>query len=171
MSNVLPAEGRLNVKRMYTARLLVTASIALFGCACIAFLALLPSYVTLHMGQQPMDAGTAAKIGDADRAEIQKAQNYLSALQQVASATTTASELVAKLLAQQPAGIHIDQISFEAGDPRVLSITGRADATEKIDAYRKALTALSIFKNVSVPVGDLVGAQDGRFSMTIEEEQ
>ena len=168
MSNVITPEGRKAVRSIYRARFMIAGGLVMIATATGAFLAILPSYLALHVSNTPADALSDIPLSKSDHVEIAKAQMLLGALQPLLSATTTPSEAISLALDLRGEGVRIDRIAYSADAPAVITISGYADTPTQIDAYQKALSVEGIFKNVSVPVGDLVGAPDGRFSMTIQ---
>lgn len=168
MSNVIPQEGRDAVRSMYRARFVIAGGLVMIATAFLASLSILPSYLALHAVAPPANAQPPSVSGESDRAKIGRTQVLLSALGPLVAATTSPTQAISLALGLRGGGVRIDHITFTSGDPDVITISGSAETPAKIDAYRKGLAAQAIFKNVSVPVGDLVGAQGGRFSMTLQ---
>ena len=79
-------------------------------------------------------------------------------------ATTTPSAALARALSLRPSGVIVDHISYTPGS---LVLAGLSKSREGVGIYRKALAADPTFSSVVVPIGDLAGAQGGRFSMTL----
>ena len=168
MSNVIPPTGQVLIKRMYRSRFIITGSLVLIASACMALLALSPSYVALHVNASPSSSAAAQRITESDRTDLAKAEALLSAVGPLLSSTTSPTHVVSEMLSLKVPGLRIDHINYTSGDIAVMTISGSADAPARIDAYRKALASQTLFSNVSVPVGDLVGAPGGRFSMTLQ---
>ncbi len=60
-------------------------------------------------------------------------------------------------------------MSYSAGSTGKgeIVVAGRAPGRAEINGYAAALRADPRFGTVSVPIGDLAGAQEGRFSITL----
>ncbi|MEK7133806.1 MAG: hypothetical protein AAB804_01920 [Patescibacteria group bacterium] len=170
MSNVLPRDMQKTVWRMYRARFIVAGSLIALGTALIAGLALLPIYVALHAGEVSTSASSREVKNSevqAVRTEILRAQSLLSTLAPFAPATTTPSEAIGAALSLRPKGILVDRISYTPDIRGEIVIVGLAPTRDAINVYRQTLQADRHFKTVSVPIGDLAGTQDGRFSVTL----
>ena len=168
MSNVISGEGRAAVGRMYRARFMIAGGLVFIATAFFAGLALLPVYLALHAVATPTNAQSAATSGEKDRTEIGRAQAYVTALRPLVAATTSPSKALIRALELKGKGVRIDHATYVAGDIATIAIAGSADSPTSIDAYQKALEADGMFKNVSVPVGDLIGAKGGHFSMSFQ---
>lgn len=140
----------------------------MIATALLASLSMLPSYLALHAVASPGNSSPGSTSGDSDRTEIARAQSLLQVLGPLIAATTSPTKAISLALGRKGGGVRIDHITFTSGEPDTITISGFAETPVKIDTYRKALAAEAFFKNVSVPVGDLVGAQGGRFSMTLQ---
>jgi hypothetical protein len=170
MSNVLPQEVRKRVWRMYCARFLIAASLILIAVAAFAALALMPSYLALHMGYNtPAQESPADASRTSDRDAIVHAQALLSTLSPVLSATTTTA-LIADALVSRPATLRVYHITTTAGHPGSIILSGVADSIEAVSRYQSVLRADTHFRHVSVPVGDLAGTANGQFSITLSAD-
>ncbi len=168
MSNVISREGRIAVGRMYRARFMIAGGLIFSATAFFAGLALLPAYLALHAVDAPSNARSASSSQERDRAEINRAVALLSILSPLVAATTTPTNTISRALSLRSAGVHIDHITYTTGEGGTIVISGTADTPTKIDAYRKSLSSEPMFTSVSVPVGDLVGAKGGHFSVTLQ---
>ena len=164
MTNVLPQKAQRHVWGMYRARFILAGSGVACVVAILAFLALLPSYLALHADGYPESASLSAGGSTHDQADIVRARGFLSTLQPLIAATTTPSGILSSALGLRPPKVLVDHVSYTSG---TLVLSGASPSRESIDTYRKSLAADPHFTSVSVPVGDLAGAQGGRFSITL----
>ena len=168
MSNVLPQESQRTIWRNYRARFILMGSLVTLSVAALSSLALLPSYLALHsdQGSSFTSISTATSSGQGDREAITSAQSLLVTLSPHISATTTPTAAVQYALALRPKGATVNHIVYSSGDVGTIMLVGLA-SREVISAYRTALSGDPHFKSASVPIGDLAGAQDGGFSITL----
>ena len=167
MSNVLTPEAKHAVWRTYRARFILTASLVAILCALLSLLALLPTYLALYAGSAPAGDDSGNPADAADRTAITQTRSLLGILTPLTNSSTTPSSIVERALALRPPGVRVNRISYDAGDPSTLVISGTSLARDGVGAYRAALAKDQGFKSVSVPVSDLIGAQDGHFALTI----
>lgn len=165
MTNVLPQETQREVWSMYRARFTLAGSAVALTVALLTYLSLLPSYLALHADENAFSEPASVGVGTRDQADIVRTQSLLSALKPLLAGTTTPSEVIQSALLLRPRGVVVDHITYTSGGTIVLS--GVTPSREGINAYKNALLSDSHFKSVSVPVGDLVGAEGGRFSVTL----
>ena len=168
MSNVLPEQAAKVVWRMYRARFIIAGSLVAIAAAALGILALLPSYLALHVDQTAVTVASSTPSSDqSDRDAIVRVQALLSVLLPYTSATTTSTDGLARAHAARPRGVIVNHVSYTAGKSGVLVLTGLASGREGVNAYRTALSADPFFKGVSVPIRDLTGSDDGKFSVTL----
>jgi len=170
MSNILPVERKAVVWRMYRARFILAGSFVILCCACIAILAMAPSYFVLVDAA----AGVGPQSGqnpstDADRAAVVHTQGLVNALSPL-TGTTSASALIAAALSERPLGITISHVTATTGDPGTVILTGTAATVDAVNQYQRALRTDGRFPGVSVPLGDLAGTENGTFSITISAD-
>ena len=153
---------------MYRARYIIAGSLVALFAAALAALALLPSYLALHAAEVADSAATSAKAAsDADRTALASLRTMISALSPLAIATSTPTQAINHALSMRPAAISIDRITYTAGDPSSIALSGASATREAINGYRQALSADAQFKSVSIPVADLTAAPGARFSLTL----
>lgn len=150
---------------MYRSRLVLAGSAVALAVAFVAYLSLLPSYLALHADENAVSQPVLAEGQAHDQADIVRAQSLLSTLKPLLAGTTTPSEVIQSALLLRPRGVVVDHITYTSGGTIVIS--GAAPSREGINTYKNALLSNSHFKFVSVPVGDLAGAEGGRFSVTL----
>jgi hypothetical protein len=167
MSNVIAPKERKGVGRMYRSRFIALGSAALIICSGVSALALLPSYLVLHADAAALAPQGPRSADQADRAALAQTETELSLVAPFASSATSSAGVVAIALAERVSGVSVDHISFTVGDPSTLVLSGHTSSPSKLDSYRKALAADALFESVTVPVSDLVGSQDGSFTMTL----
>ncbi len=168
MSNLLPGRAQKEVWRGYLSRFIFAGSLLMLAASLLAILALVPSYYVLYTTRPMKDGSTmTAEENKNDTADIAKAQAAVSLLLPVVSATSSLSQAISAALSVRPKGIRIDNITYNAGEPASVMITGTANNREAINAYREAMKADKRFAAVAVPVGDLLGGEGGRFTFTL----
>lgn len=167
MANVIPREGLAKIQKRNTARFILIGSLMISAAASIAILAILPAYVSVQIARASVDAAaqdTAGGLGEEQQAAL-RTQTLITHLLPIANATSSPTGAVTSALAQKPAGISITTISFTGS--KTILLTGTSQNREAINAFREALEASEQFSSVAVPVAALVGAQEGRFTITL----
>ncbi|RJR12904.1 hypothetical protein C4585_03015 [Candidatus Parcubacteria bacterium] len=174
MSNVLPKTTQSTVWRFYRNRFLFVGGVAALSTACVAILVLIPSFVatrTSHekYAEEPLASSPKEEI-EKERAEILHARSLIQELAPVMQKTKTFEALL-EVLAARPNGISIQSIDIkESTDEKrthTIVIAGSAVDRTRVSDYRSALAKLPFFDSVTVPVGALAGAGEGRFSITL----
>jgi hypothetical protein len=165
MANVIPRQSQKRLWKALRARFIIVLSVLLIVLAIVGYLVLIPSYLALQFAAPPAPAPVSAGAASAEAtASIGRSQAILAALTPLAAASTTPAQLIAEALAEKPASLSVDHISYSASDGTImLSGTGPRDA---INAYRDLAGKNPRFSGVSVPVSAFVGEGD-HFSMTI----
>lgn len=154
------------------ARFVLAASLVALICAVVAFLSLLPSYLSIQFSMPPT-SDALAKVpvgGSADSAEIAQAQALTNQLGPLLQSSTTPAQVIQSALTQKPNGVSIDHLTFSesnGGGGGQITLSGIAKQPSDISAYRDSLSKDPNFSNVSVPVGALVGSSAGRFTITL----
>lgn len=164
MTNVLPPVAAQELWRIQRARFVIVGSAVALVAALLAAVALVPGYVVLHSVAVPDIGPAISEEMTHDEQSIERARAYLDAMTPIVGATTTPTGALAAALALRPVGVLVDRISYRDGS---IVLSGNANSRERVDAYQKALVSDSRFLSVVVPVGDLVGNEEGRFSITI----
>ncbi|HUO56263.1 MAG TPA: hypothetical protein VMU27_02425 [Candidatus Paceibacterota bacterium] len=168
MANVMPTEIKKEVRAVIRARFMLLTSCIVLICAVIVFLMLLPSWFSIaHTPQSPDSKPISAAQQALDKTALAQTTALLTTLSPIALASTTPSQAVSAALAVRPIGISIEQITYTAGNPSTLILFGSAKTTSAISDYRTALASSTIFTSVQVPVGALVGAEGGQFTLTL----
>ncbi len=164
MTNVLPPDAERALGRIYRARFIVAGSAVALLAALLSALSLLPSYLALHADEETPSEQTERVASAKDQEDIRRTQAILTVFAPLVEATTTPSAALARALSLRPSGVIVDHISYTPGS---LVLAGLSKSREGVGIYRKALAADPTFSSVVVPIGDLAGAQGGRFSMTL----
>lgn len=170
MTNLLPEKTRTRLLRLHLYRFVSFVSFALAALAVLFMLALLPAYLALHAERATLaQASPPSSLSDeerVDRTEGARVKTMLSDLAIAAPATSTISSAVSATLSLKPQGVFIDRISFS---PHMgLIVAGRASGRDAIQGFRTALLSdTERVAAVSVPVASLLGAEEGRFTITI----
>lgn len=167
MSNVIPQQERKSIGSMYRSRFVMVGSAAVVVCSALSALALLPSFLVLRADSAALAPQGNTAVDKADRAALTQTEEMLSTLEPFASSATSSAGVLAVALAQRPSGVTVDHSTYTAGKPAVVVLSGRASTPSKLDAYRKALSQNALFNSVTVPVSDLIGSQDGAYTMTL----
>jgi len=155
------------MRRFYRDRMLITGAFALCAVALVAFLSLLPAHLVLSA-----EAARVAKVtplsadDEAERDAIVRAQRVVRSLASVATSSVPWMGSVKSALDVRPAGVAVENITFERGEEGKLTLSGSAGSREAINSYVTALRAKKEFTSVSVPLGVLAGT-DGHFTITI----
>lgn len=166
MANILPKEYQEAIWRHYRARFILALSASLAAAATVGFLTLLPTYIAVQAAA-PGEAASQQETGETyDQKGLARALSIVEKISDPLTATTSPSSIMADVIAQKPAGATVDRLSYIAGEPARLTIHGTAPR-DAINAYRAALAKDARFTSVSVPVGALVGTEDGRYTITI----
>jgi len=176
MSNVLPKETLQAEWNRFRNRLVLVGALVLLGTAILSGLALLPAHAALLVEkaiatqQNNQERGALSEENQqalSERNGIVRAQVLLDSVGPIVSATSSLSEIINATLAVRPSGIRVDHITFVSGASGMMTIDGISRGRESINQYKEALSKSGRFKNISVPVGALVGADGGRFTMTL----
>ncbi len=170
MANVIPQDMKKDVWVHTRARFIIVGSLVAMIVAGISLFALLPSYLFLIFSTSTSRAvAPSSSTGTvvSDRADLTRSSALLGQLAPLVSATSTAGGAIQRVVALRPIGIYIEHITYTAGAPSSLMLVGAADTNTAISLYRTALLGDPRFIHVSVPVGALVGAIGGHFSITI----
>lgn len=165
MSNLLPEKSQQKIGNEYRARFVMSGSALVIVAAVFTALALSPSFGVLFVTRPAaIEQANQMQQGKQDSTDIAAAQALAVVLAPVAAASSSVSSAIVEALGQRPSGVHVDSIVYTTG---TLALGGAADSRTNIDKYRTALQADPDFSSVKVPVGDLVGAQGGRFTITL----
>ena len=172
MVNVLPEGARKSIWAFYRTRLLLAASVALSVCGLLALLALLPAYAALRAEGAFSNAASSVdtevqKGKDPERDQILRTRILLEQLSPTASSTAPMFDALISALGKRPAGIAVDRIRYGRDTEGELTIGGTASSREGVQAYVAALRTDPRWGSISVPIGDLAGTGDGRFSITL----
>jgi hypothetical protein len=168
MSNVLPIQEQKRVWAIYRQRFISLGAGTLSILAVIAIATLSPSYLLLFLNH-PESPILKAKVTDkAESDEAGKTQVLISALLPTVAATSSVMEVIEQALEGKPDGVMVNRISYSAdAKQKTIVIGGTALSRDGINALRKELEAKGIYKSVSVPVGDLIGASGNQFTITL----
>lgn len=169
MTNLLPTDKQNDVRLFYSLRIrILTASVAII-VAMLSLIALLPIFLILRVNPSNKQVDVTAQNAKNDTAVISHSQELLATLSPLVSASSSVSETlnVALALRQKHEAISIDRISYQSGVRDTIVLSGATTESRHLDEYRRVLLLDPHFIEVSVPVGALVGARNGNFSMTL----
>ena len=176
MSNVLPKETLQAEWSRFRGRCVLVGGLVFLGAAVCSGVALLPAHVALYVEAVSTAKQSAAQSGvlpgantqaQSERADVKRAQTLLDGVTPVVSSTSSPTEIISAALALRPSGVRVDHITFVLGDKNTMRIDGTSDGRESINQFREMLAKSGRFKNTSVPVGALVGAEGGKFTITL----
>lgn len=172
MVNVLPEEARRSVWRFYRARFLLAVAVTLCVCGFLAFLAFLPAYAALRAEGAFFETASSANAGvqkakDPERDQILRTRILLEQLSPTASSSAPMFDALMSALGARPSGVRVDRMNYVRDTDGEVTIGGTASSREGVQAYVAALRLDPRWKNISVPIGDLAGTGDGRFSITL----
>jgi Tfp pilus assembly protein PilN len=165
MANLLPEKLLQKIRTEYRERFILAGSGLAVVVALFTILMLAPSYTVLLV-TRPAAVMQASLLqqGKQDTADVATAQSVVVSLQPVVAATSSASSAMLEALSQKPKGVTVDGVSYEAGS---VSLSGTGDSRDAIDQYRQNLQNDSHFSSVKLPIGDLVGLKDTRFTISL----
>ncbi len=173
MSNILPPAERIRIARAARDRVVLSASVMLSLAAIVALLALIPSLVTVAIplmtsGNVPSAAETErAALHEENRTQASRTRLTLAVLAPFAEERAPVYARILQLYAVRPDGVEIETIRYQSGTPGQITVMGASDAREPVNDFRTALVSGGTYASVSVPVAALVGALEGRFTMTL----
>ena len=175
MVNVLPEETLRAVRGGFRDRLLLVGALVFLGLALLSCLALLPAYIALRIEQDivPGNVTTSAMPDQspqskAERADIMRSEGLVKSITPYVAATSSPTQTLITVLSMRPRGVQIDHVHMSSPvGGRAITIEGVAPGRDEINQYREALAKNPGFRSVSVPVGALVAADGGKFSITI----
>lgn len=168
MSNLLPYAAQKKIHREYQARFILAGSFLAMAMAVFTLLSLAPSYGVLTV-TRPAAIAQAAQGRETknETADLAQAQLLVTQYLPVSAASSSLSHALLAALSVRPEGVHVDSIVYTAGNTATLTFGGIADNPEQIDRYRSALDDDARFTSVKLPVGDLIAARGGRFTITL----
>ncbi len=163
MSNVLPNSSQKAVWHEYRARFVLVGSIV---ASLVALVALVPSYLALRVDEGSLVPATSTPSAAQDGIAMAHLKVLVTTLSPLAASSSPVDAMTAAL-ANKPAGIVITHLTYTAGSPASLVLSGTASDTQTLNAYQMALRANSRFTAASVPIDQLAGAGNGQFTLTV----
>lgn len=166
MSNVLPLSEKKNQIRRFRLRFLAVGGAVLALSGVVASLSLLPALISIRIAESSVTraAAEASASIQEEQAQALRAQNLIDATMPLATATSSPMDILFFVLGEKPAGVSVTGMTVT---PEIITLTGNSGSRVALNAYRDTLNASGRFGSVVVPVAALVGAQDGRFSITL----
>jgi Tfp pilus assembly protein PilN len=166
MSNLLPPDPQKKMRAQFRARFLLAAALVILACALIFALALLPAEAALMSFSSPgaqKSSQTNSNIA-ADKTALAHTNALIAQLSTLSS--TSSLDAVVAALSQAGPGISINDIQYSVTN-QTLTLAGRAQTPDEVNAFREALQSDLRFTDVSVPVSALLGSEDGSFTITM----
>ncbi len=171
MSNVLPTTAKKKILHDTQMRVVAVGSIAAAAAALVAILALTPVFLTssipLLTGEVPASSDETMVLFEENRKESSRIRAVLAVLVSFTEEKPSVQKIIERVYALRPKGVVIERMQYQSGKPGHITIIGLSDAREPVNDFRAALVEEGVFASVSVPVAALVGALDGRFTMTL----
>lgn len=172
MSTVLPTENRKEIMAATRARIILVGTLAASLSACVAILSLVPALLTVEVPLMTEDISSGAEkdqkaLYEENRKVAAKVRTMLSVLAPFSEEKPSIQRLIARVYELTPEGVYIERIQYQSGKEGNITLTGTSEAREPVNDFRTALVSEGVFESVSVPVAALVGALDGRFTMTL----
>lgn len=133
-------------------------------CALCFIVALAPAEIAIVQAAPPSPPQNPSGDYQKELMDVKHTQALLSTLKGMSS-TSTVDALI-KVLALQQSGITIDEVHYTPANATI-SLSGKAGTPDELNAFRAAIERDSRFKDVSVPVGALLGQQGGVFTMSL----
>ena len=141
--------------------------IAAIMLGILAVLVLIPSYLALFSGSKQAPLSYTTNVGvqqRVDQSVISRAAAYTDTLYPIIAASSSMDAAISAVLVARPTVVHLDDISYTGG---LITVMGVAPDAPALENYRGALTRSTVFKTVAIPVNALVGANDGRFTISL----
>lgn len=134
--------------------------------ALVASLALVPAFISMQVGKATLqkkqnDLSEAARE---DQAKQTRTLALLSVLTPLTAATSSPSALLSFALGLKPNGISITSVAYTKKE---IVLSGVSNNRLAVNDFRDALQNSGRFASVAIPVSALVGAQEGRFTVTL----
>ena len=146
MINLLPQSEKRKLQKEFQLRYGVVALLVLFGLEIMAFIAFIPSYVTLNNSTTKLSAdlsvmkSTTPPGGEATQNDLNVIKSEITLLKSGGAKETSPSQMLTMLLGQKPAGISISRFTYARTDLGVSAqISGNAGKPEDLILYRKLL--------------------------------
>lgn len=174
MVNIISPRAQSTLRSTYYLRLLTTTLVALACTTLIGLALLLPSYFLIHAEADEAARYVETQTAIADQHTKSQATDTLNAFNEkinllATSAHTPAFAHVLSLAVQPlPRAVSIDTIDmeFKTDGAVVATFSGTAGTRGDLIAYAEALKKVQEFKNVTLPVSDLVAEKGNPFKIT-----
>lgn len=164
MSNVLPASARKIQVRRFRLRVLAVGAAMIALAGVVATLSLLPALISIRIAESSVARSVAEASAKEEQAQAFRAQNIIDATMPLATATSSPMDVLFFALGEKPAAVSITGMMVAYNS---ITLSGESTSRVALNAYRDSLEASGRFGSVVVPVAALVGAQDGRFTVTL----
>lgn len=167
MTNLLPEKERSVISWDMLHRMLLSSSLLLLGAGVVTLLALAPGLLFFVMGVSGAQVTAASSGKSADTSAIAQTQALVSQVAPAIATTTSPTRAIVAALSLKESGVTIDHITYSADNPSSLIMSGSASVKDSVNSYRAVLAADGRFLSVTVPVSALVGADSGKFTITL----
>lgn len=161
----------MQIVRETQLRCVAVVAMAAAGTACVSILALLPAFLSatipLLSENVPTPSEETKMLFEENRKEAAQTRATLAVLAPYAVERPSVQKVIQRIYELLPSGVYIERLQYQMGERGQITITGLSDAREPVNDFRAVLVAEGFFSSVSVPVAALVGALDGRFTMTL----
>jgi len=166
MMNLLPEKARSAISWDMAHRMLLSSSLLLFGAALVTLLSLAPGLLVLIVGVPGTQVTAASSGKSADTSAIAQTQALISQVSPAIATTTAPTRAIVVALSLKENNITVDHITYSS-DGQSLVLSGSAGVKDSVNSYRAVLAADRRFSSVTVPVSALVGADSGKFTITL----
>jgi len=178
MSNITSSTYRVVLKRLARARIVFVVSCCLIVSGVVTCIALTPALLSVAVPFMSIvkNESTAEKdhaaIYEENKKQATRVRVLMSALEPfVHIQENLPHEIIERIYALRPEGVLIERLEYQSTPIRQIHIMGTSRAREPVNDFRTILQREKLFESVSVPVAALVGALDGRFTMTLTLKQ
>lgn len=174
MSNVLPRAAQKKIWIFYRNRFVFVGGIAAILMALVTILALTPSFIAARASSTSVDVSGGTPFPDTEReqerADITQVRVLTNELSPILKQTNI-PDVLSEVLSARPKGVTIQRIEIaeqkEGKGSQSIVLGGIAANRSYISEYKTALSGLSYFDTITVPVGALAGAEGGQFTITL----
>lgn len=176
MVNLISSTTRRKLTTLYYARLVTATSVALGSVVLIGTVLLLPSYFFINAEVDQASRYVASAEGIANQRAKGAAPETLAAFNEATRfLNTTAREpsfahIMILAVEDKLLGISVSNVAvtYDDGGVATVRLTGTATTRAVLIAFSNQLKKVAEFKNVTIPVSDLVSDTDGPFSISLQ---
>ena len=165
MSNLLPRKDLQLRSHEYYGRVLCGVALITALTALAIFLLSLPTVILVQSASSQMGMPTSTTTSEVS-AEVNRINSLVREVGDAVS-DKKPSNTIRYVLSLRPPEVVIDDVTFIAGTPASLSLSGHTNRQDVLDVFRKKLIDEKKFESVSLPANALIGAEGGKFTLTL----